>query len=449
MSTDYKIGIVVGLVVLIAGIVYFLTSGDGDKIAPPVDTPTGTSVVETNAPVESPGGAPVEIPLTTLEPQTQPATQTPTVAVTPAPATQPVVGFHLDEDAEDASAPIETPATESPAQETVRIQVPTESTEGFQLSEDADAAWSEPDPEPEPVTLRTITPPAEEESADTLSAAGGTYTIKKGDNGYWIIAQRVYGQENGKYWTLIQKANPNADTNALRIGQVLKIPPLPGSASRTPVVTPPSDTTETDSPLRINLTGTTPPASPSGTREYVVAEGDAGLWGIAEKMYGKGQLWEVIQKANPGVKPGSLRVGTKLVIPPLPTATAPRSTATGLTTTTTGTPAGGSPQPRGEVFTENGRQHYIVKSGDMGYWGIAKKVYGDGKYSYLIDRANTGVDALSLQPGDKLIIPPLPAPGETTQPTTSGRSPRPAPRRTAPVRRAPAPVRDGEPDFGP
>jgi len=330
--------------------------------------------------------------------------------------------------------PAETPAKTTPS-ETVKIRVPSEAEDGgFQLSEDADEAWNEPELEPAPVAIRTIQPPPEEETAEPVSAAGGTYTVKKGDNGYWIIAQRVYGPENGKYWTLIQKANPSADTNALREGQVLKIPPLPGGAAGR------SETTPVTTVAREDFGRTTTGAGE--TREYIVAEGDAGLWGIAEKMYGKGQLWEVIQKANPGVKPSALRVGMKLVIPPLSTTTSPRPgivTPAGKTAATT---PSGSPRTRGAVFTENNRQYYIVQSGDAGYWGIARKVYGDGKYSYLIDRANSGVDSSSLQPGDKLVIPPISSAGESTQPTRSIR-PTPAPAR------APAPVREGEPDFGP
>lgn len=439
MSTDYKIGIVVGLVVLIAGIVYFLTSGEGDKLMPPVGPPAAGPNEVVTEPGQTPAGAPTEISLDTLTPQTQPSAVTPTSVVTPAetPTTSTATtGWQLDEDDDDAAVPAETPA----GSETVKIRVPSEAEDGgFQLSEDADEAWSEPDLEPAPVAIRTIQPPPEEETAEpVVSAAGGTYTVKKGDNGYWIIAQRVYGPENGKYWTLIQKANPNADTNALREGQVLKIPPLPGGAGRT------EETTRMTPSTAITRTGIERATTETeGNREYIVAEGDAGLWGIAEKMYGKGQLWEVIQKANPGVKPSALRVGMKLVIPPLPTAT-PRPGVVTPAGQTAATAPSGSARTRGAVFTENNRQYYIVQSGDAGYWGIARKVYGDGKYSYLIDRANSGVDSSSLQPGDKLVIPPIPAAGESTQPT---RSIRPTPARVP--ARTPAPVRDGEPDFGP
>ena len=51
---------------------------------------------------------------------------------------------------------------------------------------------------------------------------------------------------------------------------------------------------------------------------YVVQEGDTGYWSIAEKVYGQGEHWALIAKANPGVDVEKLRAGQKLVIPPLP-----------------------------------------------------------------------------------------------------------------------------------
>jgi len=52
---------------------------------------------------------------------------------------------------------------------------------------------------------------------------------------------------------------------------------------------------------------------------------------------------------------------------------------------------------------------YMVQEGDMGFWPIAAKVYGDGKYMYLIAKANAGVNSTALKAGQKLVIPPLPA----------------------------------------
>jgi nucleoid-associated protein YgaU len=51
---------------------------------------------------------------------------------------------------------------------------------------------------------------------------------------------------------------------------------------------------------------------------------------------------------------------------------------------------------------------YIVVADDKGFYGIAKKVYGDSKYLYLIAKANPTVQSERLTPGMKLTIPPLP-----------------------------------------
>ncbi len=51
------------------------------------------------------------------------------------------------------------------------------------------------------------------------------YAVRAGDQGLWGIAKIVYG--HGKYWSLIAKANPDVDFNALRVGQELIIPPFP------------------------------------------------------------------------------------------------------------------------------------------------------------------------------------------------------------------------------
>ncbi len=131
----------------------------------------------------------------------------------------------------------------------------------------------------------------------------------------------------------------------------------------------------------------------TGGDTYVVKEGDAGFWGIAEKVYGSGKHWRLIQDANPDVDPRRLQAGQVLKIPEL---------------SRTGTPTGrhstGSVEEEGGTLSGN---IYTVKKGDAGFWGISNKVYGNGKYWYLIQKANPDVDSNSLQPGQKLRIPDL------------------------------------------
>ena len=139
------------------------------------------------------------------------------------------------------------------------------------------------------------------------AAPGGIYIVKKGDNGFWSIAEKVYGQ--GKYWTLISKANPNVDSNNLAVGQELVIPPLPAVP-----------------PARL-IAATAPAAASTGQKVHVVQQGDS-WWSIAVKEYGDGRYWNEIKKANPHVEGNSLQVGTTLKIPPISKAAKPPPPAT-------------------------------------------------------------------------------------------------------------------------
>jgi WD40 repeat protein len=55
------------------------------------------------------------------------------------------------------------------------------------------------------------------------------YVVKERDT-LWGIALAVYGQ--GKHWRLIVEANPGIRPAALKVGQVLVIPPMPKPANR-------------------------------------------------------------------------------------------------------------------------------------------------------------------------------------------------------------------------
>jgi nucleoid-associated protein YgaU len=158
--------------------------------------------------------------------------------------------------------------------------------------------------------------------------------------------------------------------------------------------------------------------SPAGEQTYEVQKGDSGFWAIAEKKYGDGKYYYLIAKANPNVSSNSLRPGQKLVIPAKPLArTEPTS------------PDNGSTTHGGVEITPSGQQMYVVQKGDSGFWAIAQKKYGDGKYYYLIAKANPNVNSNSLKPGDKLVLPDksaVTAPGTgdgTTTPSTPAATP--------------------------
>ena len=58
------------------------------------------------------------------------------------------------------------------------------------------------------------------------------YIVKKGDNGFWDVAEKCYGSGKGYHWPLIQNANPKADRSDLLMpGQKLRIPPLSTAVS--------------------------------------------------------------------------------------------------------------------------------------------------------------------------------------------------------------------------
>jgi LysM repeat protein len=67
---------------------------------------------------------------------------------------------------------------------------------------------------------------------------------------------------------------------------------------------------------RNKQTSTAPPKSPSGSRTYVVRDGDT-LASISRKFYKSSAKWKKIQDANRSVvdDPGKLKVGETLIIP--------------------------------------------------------------------------------------------------------------------------------------
>jgi nucleoid-associated protein YgaU len=74
------------------------------------------------------------------------------------------------------------------------------------------ATTAEAPARPTPPPARTHEAPAPEPT---------TYTIRRGDT-LWSLAQRRLG--SGRRWTEIATANPGLQPQALRIGQVIRIP---------------------------------------------------------------------------------------------------------------------------------------------------------------------------------------------------------------------------------
>ena len=145
-------------------------------------------------------------------------------------------------------------------------------------------------------------------------------------------------------------------------------------------------------------TATPPDTGVTATAEktYTVKPGDS-LWTIAKEQYGDGSKHDLIAKANPTLNPNNLKVGSKIVIPPLPTA--PES---GTVVTHPGETAG---------------ETYTVKAGDT-LWTIAQSHYGNGVKAKLIEQANPGLKG-TLHIGQKITLPVDPTPTTSESPTTS------------------------------
>jgi len=131
-------------------------------------------------------------------------------------------------------------------------------------------------------------------------------------------------------------------------------------------------------------------------KTYTVVAGDkGGFWTIASKVYGDGRYWYHIAKANRRLDSRTLRPGQVLIIPPLPKTVG----------------QGKSKKTTGETLTvlPTGVREYVIKPGDN-FSTLAVKYLGAAKYADRITAANPGVDPTRLRPGQKVLIPPAPAP---------------------------------------
>jgi nucleoid-associated protein YgaU len=117
---------------------------------------------------------------------------------------------------------------------------------------------------------------------------GNVHVVQKGDTLGEISAQH-YG--TSRKWQDIVEANPGLDPSHLVVGQKLIIP---GKTK--------------------NAAAAASSSAAASAGDYVVAEGDT-LGAIASKTLGSSTRWEAIAAANPGIDPGNLRIGQRLVIP--------------------------------------------------------------------------------------------------------------------------------------
>ncbi len=128
------------------------------------------------------------------------------------------------------------------------------------------------------------------------------YTIQPGDS-LWGIAQRYYG--SGQYWERILRDNADIISSPDRIyaGQVIIIKLTQNNMQ------PPANT-------EANTIENTSENSIVNAGSYTIQAGDS-LWGIARRVYGRGELWEKIYQANRNTisDPGVIYNGQVLNIP--------------------------------------------------------------------------------------------------------------------------------------
>jgi nucleoid-associated protein YgaU len=167
------------------------------------------------------------------------------------------------------------------------------------------------------------------------------------------------------------------------------MPPLAFNRTAAPPAATPA-TPPAVTPAPVVAADATPPTSPTsataGPREHVVASGET-LSSIAARFLGSESRWAEIAKANPGVNPNSMRVGTKLAIPSV----------------ASGSPSAGTRTASAPAASAG---DYVVKAGDT-LTGIARQTMGSADWEsiYEANRSVIGANPAALRVGMRLSIP--------------------------------------------
>lgn len=137
------------------------------------------------------------------------------------------------------------------------------------------------------------------------------YIVQEGE-GLWQIAEKTTG--NGENWVKIAAANNIQNPDTISAGQRITIPDITATTAPTQAPEAPTPTPVIQEQGQIDG-GMTGRANPS-QKEYIVQEGE-GLWQIAEKVYGDGEAWTSIMRANNLSSPEAISPGMKLIMPNL------------------------------------------------------------------------------------------------------------------------------------
>jgi nucleoid-associated protein YgaU len=193
------------------------------------------------------------------------------------------------------------------------------------------------------------------------STSGDEYVIKDGDT-FETIAQKTLGSKTLAH--KIAEANPDVKATALRVGKTIKLPskvepkeePVVVKAAE-PILTPP---VEKKSPVE----------TVGNQKIYTVQSGDT-LSGISSKVYNTSRHYQKIYEANKDViaDPNTLQVGSKLVMPDLPSKSAAANGASAGAVPTT------NPAP---TTVPAGAKTFQVGEGSS-LWKIAEKFASEKK----------------------------------------------------------------------
>ena len=318
MRTDVKVGIALGLAVVLVAALFLLIPRE--KSPAPVSAASPEEIAATALP-ESTAVAPTSDDLSLAatgrpaEPAADegyPPDEAPAAAAddrhTMAPALTPIPddpapaaagGFESSDPASvveihPAVAPAPYPGWSAPVEDPLSLPAgyvpPSAGTEVVADDAAPDAGtYSFPSP---PVVADPVVPDVAPAPIPPTS-----YTVQPNDS-FWGIAKKLWG--DGTKYKLLKAANPR--TGTLRPGQTLTVPALP-AATPAPVTHAPPST----------VVITPQPALPG---EYVVKAGDS-LWSIALKLFGDGTRSKVIFEANRDRlrNMNDLRIGQSLRLP--------------------------------------------------------------------------------------------------------------------------------------
>jgi Tfp pilus assembly protein FimV len=199
------------------------------------------------------------------------------------------------------------------------------------LLQNAQKQFAQPKPPPPATSIKST----EERNEKRIpSASGDEYVIIEGDT-FETIAQKKLGSKTFAH--LIADANPDVKPTALRVGKTIKMPSKPEKKEETVVKAPEVIVT----PLPPEPAKKVAVETIGNQKIYTVQSGDT-LSGISSKVYNTSRHYQKIYEANKDAiaDPNMLQVGSKLVMPDLPSKSAtPNGASAGTVATTNPAPA--------------------------------------------------------------------------------------------------------------